>query len=114
MKTICIMCPVGCELDITENDNIITVTGNSCPRGDRYGRQEYSDPKRPVTTLVRTINGKVVSVKTDGLVDKSKIFVILNIIRDYRLSHSVEIGDVIISNIADTGVDIVATSKAEV
>jgi len=73
MKTICIMCPMGCPLDINKVDGKIVVTGNTCKRGEIYGTQEFTAPKRVVTSLVRLTSGGVVSVKTDGLVLKTLI-----------------------------------------
>ena len=39
MKLVCIRCPRGCNLNITKKSNgQIIVTGNSCPRGEEYGK----------------------------------------------------------------------------
>ncbi len=99
MKTICIMCPMGCPLDINKVGDKIVVTGNTCKRGEIYGTQEFTAPKRVVTSLVRLTSGGVVSVKTDGLVLIGKL----------RLSAPLKIGDVAKENVAGSGVNLVVT-----
>ena len=49
---ICINCPMGCPLTVTLNDagEVVSVTGNTCPRGDAYGRKEVTNPTRIVTS----------------------------------------------------------------
>ncbi|MBO7390280.1 MAG: DUF1667 domain-containing protein [Clostridia bacterium] len=110
MNTTCIMCPMGCALTIEETEGVLTVTGNGCPRGDKYGRAEYSHPERVVTTLLKGLYGGVVSVKTDRPIPKDKIKDLLAWAASYRLDHAVETGAVIAENVADTGANIVATS----
>lgn len=112
MNTICIMCPMGCPLEVTESNGKITVTGNTCKRGEAYGVQEYTAPKRVVTSLIRLNGGGVVSVKTSAPVDKSCIFEILNALKPVRLDRPVKVGDVIARNILDLGADIIATREA--
>ena len=53
-KLICIACPRGCALTVTIDDatNIIAVSGNSCPKGAIYGKQEVLCPMRTLTTTV--------------------------------------------------------------
>ena len=41
----CIVCPRGCRLTIDDNLN---VTGNSCPRGAQYAKDEMTNPKRMI------------------------------------------------------------------
>ncbi|NCA67211.1 MAG: DUF1667 domain-containing protein [Clostridia bacterium] len=113
MNTICIMCPMGCPLEITESGNVIVVKGNTCKRGTDYGVQEYSAPKRVVTSLVHTETGKVVSVKTAELIDKKIIFNVLDALKNIRIKLPIKIGDVIIHNVCGSGVNIVATSSIE-
>ena len=111
MNTICIMCPMGCPLTITETESGIKVEGNTCKRGEIYGKQEYTCPQRVVTSLVATDDGRVVSVKTSGLVDKDKIFDILKVLKGITIKTPVATGDCIIANVCDSGADIIATSS---
>ena len=75
-KLICIGCPLGCELTAqVEGGEVRSVTGNTCPNGERYARKELTNPTRILTTTVRVKNGAlpVVSVKTRGEVPKGKL-----------------------------------------
>ena len=72
----CIMCPVGCTLTAEKNGNQITISGNGCVRGERYGVSELTNPTRMVTSLVKTKNG-ICSVKTSAPVPKNKVFDVL-------------------------------------
>ncbi len=72
----CIRCPMGCSLHVSVAGDEVTVTGNTCPRGADYGRQEVTAPVRTVTSTVPVTGGQipVVSVKTAGDVPKDSIF----------------------------------------
>ena len=115
-ELICINCPMGCPLTVTLEDGVVTsVTGNTCPRGDSYGRKEVTNPTRIVTTTV-PVDGsateRMVSVKTATDIPKGKIFDVVQALVDVRATAPVEIGDVILPNVADTGVDVIATKRA--
>lgn len=115
-ELICINCPMGCHLtvDDSDKDNII-VTGNTCPRGKTYGINEVLHPLRMVTSSVRIKNGKtkVVSIKTKEPIPKELIFKALNFLKDIEVEAPIKIGDVIVKNILDTNVDVIATSNVE-
>lgn len=107
----CIGCPLGCALTVTMEDGTVTsVTGNTCPRGDAYARKEVTNPTRIVTSTVRVKGGvcPMVNVKTATDIPKDKIFACTNALKDIVATAPVAIGDVILANVADTGVDIVA------
>lgn len=105
---ICIVCPRGCRLHVDKNLN---VTGNFCPRGEVYGKQEVTNPTRVVTSTVRVDNGQLplCPVRTKDPIPKSKIFEIMSSINNTKVTAPVHIGDVIIPNICGTGVDLIAT-----
>ncbi len=107
---ICIMCPNGCHLHV---DKDLNVTGNKCPRGVAYAKQEVTHPTRVVTSTVR-INSKelrVCPVKTKDPIPKEKIFDIMAAIDQVHLKTPVHIGDVIIHDVCGTGIDVVATRE---
>ena len=106
-ELICIGCPLGCPLTVEMAEGeVISVTGNTCPNGDRYARKEVTDPRRTVTSTVRVENGvlPVVSVKT-----AQEIFDCMHKLATIRVTAPVQEGDVIVENIADTGVSVIAT-----
>ena len=112
----CIGCPMGCPLIVTmEAGEVISVTGNTCKRGDVYARKEVTNPTRIVTSTVRVAGGSIdmVSVKTREDIPKGKIFDCVKALRGIEVPAPVHIGDVILKNVADTGVDIVATKNVE-
>lgn len=115
-ELICINCPMGCHLSVDDSDksNII-VTGNTCPRGKTYGINEVLHPLRMVTSSVRVKNGinKVVSIKTKEPIPKELIFEALNVLKDIELEAPVHIGDIIVKNVLNTNIDIIATSNVE-
>lgn len=110
----CICCPMGCALNIEiENNEVIKISGNTCNRGDTYGRAEIIRPVRMVTTIVKVENGKLkmLPVKTKEPIDKDKINQCILALKDIKVKAPIRIGDVIASDIA--GVDIIATRNVE-
>lgn len=110
----CISCPMGCRLTATRDDaGNVTVTGFTCKRGEVYGTQEFTCPMRTVTSSVRVEGGvrAVCSVKTINTVPKAKIGEVLEAIAACKAAAPLAIGDIVIENIAGTGVNLVATSN---
>jgi CxxC motif-containing protein len=105
---ICIECPKGCRLTIDENLN---VTGNTCIRGKKYAINEVTAPKRIITSTV-VVNSKIVSrlpVMTENDVPKELMFEIVKELNNVRVEVPVKCRDVIIENVCNTGVNIIAT-----
>jgi len=117
MKTvnlICIGCPLGCPLTVEmEGNEVKSVAGNTCPRGDAYAKKELTNPTRIVTSTVRVAGGKLamVSVKTESDIPKGKIFDCVKALKEVEVIAPVKIGDVIVENVAGTGVNVVATKN---
>lgn len=90
---------------------VTAVTGNTCKRGEAYGRKEVTAPTRTVTSTVLVAGGQspVVSVRTKGDVPKDSIFAVMAVIRETEVPAPVALGDVLAENIAGTGVDLIAT-----
>lgn len=112
---VCIVCPVGCNLRVRKEGEELIVTGNTCPRGEKYGKQEMIAPKRTICSTVRVKNGflPLVSVKTSDEIPKEKIFDVMNVINKIEIKAPVELGQIIVENILDTGVNIVATRDVD-
>ncbi len=108
----CIGCPLGCSITVSmENGEILEVTGNTCKRGDIYARKEVTNPTRIVTSTVQVSGGvaPTVSCKTKEDIPKGKIFDVTAALKGVCVKAPVAIGDVVYANVADTGVDMVAT-----
>lgn len=109
---ICIGCPLGCPITVTLKDGeVVSVAGNTCPRGDAYARKEVTNPTRIVTSTVKLTgsgNDHYLPVKTKNDIPKEKIFECMRGLVGVTAMAPVRAGDVIVKNIAGTGVDIVA------
>ena len=109
----CVQCPMGCPLTVTLEDGAVTgVAGNTCPRGAKYGAAEATHPERVVTSLVGVAGDyHPVSVKTAGPVPKERVDDVLYQISATTVEPPVSIGDVVIADVAGTGVDVVCTKS---
>ena len=105
----CIVCPLGCKMMVENIDGKITVSGNTCPRGEKYAENECINPQRTITTTIKCIDGGVVPVKTDRTIPKDKMFECMKIINNTVALLPIEVGDVIIKNVF--GADVVATAQ---
>lgn len=110
----CINCPLGCQVVVTmDGEEITDISGNNCKRGENYVRDEIKDPKRMVCSTVKIADSKnySVPVKTATAIPKGLIFDCMKEINNAEIKAPVHVGDVVIANILDTGVDIVATDE---
>ena len=111
-EMICICCPMGCRLSVDDSDkNDIKVSGNTCPRGAKYARDEVICPKRMVTSVVEVEGGEIgmVSVKTSDSIPKDRMFDALKLLDNLLIPAPVKLGQVIVENVLGLGVDFVAT-----
>ena len=107
---ICICCPKGCHLQVDE-ENGYAVTGNACPNGAAYGKEELTHPTRILTSTVKAVGGlhPRCCVKTAAPIPKESMFAVMAALDDVQLHAPVRIGDVVLENVCGTGVDVVAT-----
>lgn len=111
----CINCPLGCALRVELDDggNVVSVSGNTCKRGEDYGRREVTSPVRTVTSTVLVEGGEapVVPVRTCTDIPKGKIFDCMEEIRKAAAKAPVKMGETLIPNVCGTGVDVIATRE---
>jgi len=106
----CIVCPVGCSLSVElDGDKVISVSGNTCPRGLKYAEAECTAPVRTVTSTAKCEDGSVVSVKTDSAIPKEKMAECMELINKTVVKLPVSVGDVILSDVF--GSNVVATKN---
>lgn len=108
-ELICIVCPNGCHLQVDE-ENGYQVTGNTCPRGEAYGRNELLHPTRVLTGTVR-LHGAALArcpVKTVGAIPKEKLLDAARALCAVDAAAPVRRGDVVLANVCGTGVDVIA------
>ena len=112
MKMICINCPRGCEMDVTVAGANVSVSGNSCPKGEEYAKAEVTNPTRMVTGLVKVAGTRrPLPVKTRRAIPKGKIAEVTNLLANTTVLPPKRIGDVILEDVCGTGVDVVATAN---
>lgn len=113
---VCVSCPIGCAITVKLNDagEVVSVTGNTCKRGESYARQECTHPERMLCTTVKVEGGRlpVVPVKSASPVPKELLVACMQEINQITVQAPVKIGDVVLKNILNTGIDIVATNEA--
>jgi len=112
-KMICIVCPLGCNLDVTKDGETYNVTGNKCPRGKKYAIEEMTAPKRMVTSTVTIKGGNypVLPVKTASPIPKEKIFAVMEVLKTVEVNAPINVGDIVVANVEGTGVNVVATKN---
>ena len=75
---ICVACPMGCGMtvEIADNGDILSVTGNTCKRGDTYAKAECTNPVRSLATTVKVNGGvyNVVPCKSAGSLQMDRIW----------------------------------------
>lgn len=111
----CICCPLGCLITVTEENGQLNISGNNCPKGEKYVKDEMTNPTRMVTSMVQVNGGEipVVSVKTKEAIPKNKIQACIEALKGITIDAPVKIGDVILENVADTDISIVATKNVD-
>ena len=111
-ELICITCPRGCHLQVDDNFN---VTGNFCPRGAIYAKNELTHPVRMVTSSVNIVSEVAtrLPVKTKDPIPKELIFKVMEEIMKVSVKAPIKIGDVVIKDVLGTGVDIVASKNID-
>ena len=113
-EMICIGCPMGCYLSVDYvRTTIRDVSGNRCKVGLEYAEKEFSNPERTLTTTVKVNHGHLplVSVRTNKPIPKSKILDAINLLAKIEVEAPIKIGEPIIQNIFNTGVNIIATKN---
>lgn len=109
---ICILCPNSCELTAEIRDGqVLRCTGNQCPKGEEYLRQELLSPMRNIATSVEVTGGDLplCSVRLTAPIPRARIFDAVDAIHHCRLTAPVEAGQVILSDLLGLGVDVIAT-----
>ncbi|MDN5331071.1 MAG: hypothetical protein PWP45_296 [Tepidanaerobacteraceae bacterium] len=110
-KTVtCIICPAGCRIRVSmQGGEIASIKGNLCKRGENYAKDEVTHPTRVLTTTVRLEDGRLLPVKTARPIPKALLFDAVKELSNVVVKVPVKIGQVVYSNVAGTGVDVVAT-----
>ena len=97
----CIICPLGCSLKVllSEEGNVLDVTGNTCIRGAEYAKKECTNPQRTLTTTLRCEDGSMIAVKTDRTIPKDKLLEAMKQINGSIVKLPVQVGDILVENV---------------
>ena len=113
----CIICPIGCLMEVSVTDAGLRVTNNKCKKGVRYGASEIESPRRTLTTTVRaTLNGKkiTVPVRTAGEIPKALMRDAMRELNGIEIINPLPSGHALVNDLLGTGVAVVLTDAARV
>jgi CxxC motif-containing protein len=109
---VCIACPIGCPLVLTHEGREVTeIHGNACDRGAKYARQEFTDPRRDLSTTVAIAGARWprLPVKATRPIPKERVREAVRLLRALRVEAPVERGRVLARDLlGEPGVDVVA------
>lgn len=111
---ICIVCPQSCIVDAEWNESeLLSIDRSKCKLAWDYVWGEIFDPRRMVSTSVPVAGGDMplVSIKTDKPIPKDKIMEMMKLVARVDTQAPVGIGEIIVSDVLGTGVNLVATRK---
>jgi CxxC motif-containing protein len=97
------------KASFNEDRTVAKVTGNTCPRGEKYARDELTNPVRTLTSTVRLTGGRTLPVRTNKPIPKAKLFEAMKLIKAASAAAPVSVGDVILRDFLGDGTDVVAT-----
>lgn len=111
LDIICVACPKGCRLEARRENGEILVANAGCKRGKEYAIGEITDPRRMVASTVRVKHGihPLIPVYTQSPFPKGLINDLLAEIRRVQIEAPVKVGQVIIKDALNTGIDVLAS-----
>ncbi len=114
-ELICIVCPKGCHLEVTQGNEGLNVTGNQCKRGPVYAQKELTEPTRVLTTTVKIKNGILnrLPVVTEGEILKQSLEDAMELLNNVELEAPVQTDQVIIKNLLGSGVNVIAARSMD-
>ena len=99
---VCIACPIGCPLQLVhEGDSIQEIAGNNCKRGAKYARQEFTDPRRSLSTTI-PIEGAIYArlpVKLSVPIPKEHVLEAARIVHGLSAEAPIECGQVLLTGL---------------
>ena len=102
IQFVCVGCPIGCPLQLEHRgDQILEVSGNECNRGAKYAQQEFTDPRRALSTTVAISDAlwARLPVKTTGAVPKDRVMEAARLIHGIKATAPVAIGDILLEDL---------------
>jgi CxxC motif-containing protein len=112
----CVICPIGCEIDVEVKDGeIVSMEGNKCTKSEEFVRQELVEPMRTLTTTVRIKGARwpMLPVRTDRPIPKRLFFDVMKEVAGVEVQAPAKVSDVVVKDVAGSGADIVASRNME-
>lgn len=112
----CLQCPQGCQLKANlKNGYLVELTGNKCPKGLEYARQEIEDPRRILTASVvaEALTVKLVPVKTDKPIPKKELLPAMAEIKKIKITKKTKMNEIVIENFRGLNVNLIATRSVK-
>ena len=103
---------MGCALTVVSDQNAVeSIEGNGCPKGIAYAKSEISDPRRMLSSTIKVRGGihPVVPVHTRNPIPRKCMFELLDQLKQTELEAPVKMGQIVLTNIRGTGVDVIAS-----
>lgn len=116
-KLTCVVCPAGCQIEVTLDNSgaVLSVTGNTCPRGKAYAESELTHPVRTLTTTVTLEDADEcrLPVRTDKPIPRESLMEAMRLASTIRVQAPVRRGDVIVSDFIEPGIRLIACKTVE-
>ncbi len=112
LRTIrCIVCPTGCEIQVKDVNGEITFEGYTCERGLNYAKEEFTAPKRLLTSTMKVENGflSMIPVRSDKTILKAQLKQAVKELSKVKLRAPIKMGEVLIKNILGSNANIIAS-----
>ena len=112
-ELICISCPQGCHLKAEISGDSWQISGNRCPRGEAYAKQELTDPRRIVTAVMPCADPHhpFIAVRTTLPCPKAEIPALLNRLYRITLPAGIKNGDIVLKKIDNLEISVIVTEN---
>lgn len=122
MRFNCTTCPSECLLTVeVERDAdgavaaVRSVTGNNCPRGNKFAHQELTCPMRVLTTTVAVSGGDeaLLLVRTSEAIPLELHAQAMALIRGLVVNAPIRMGGIVLENLLDTNINLIASMNID-
>ena len=109
----CTICPKGCRINVKVKDSeILRIDNYGCKRGLEYAKNEVTNPRRILTTIVKLSGGNVLPVRTKAPIPRKLLRRAMLELKDIIVTPPIKVGYVVRRNVAETGIDVISTGNA--
>lgn len=107
----CIVCPTGCLVHVENVNGELIIEGHSCKRGEEYAKEEFTAPKRILTTTMRVENGflPLIPVRSHRAIPKERLKDTLKEIAQTVAKAPIKMGDILIKDVLGLEINIIAS-----